>query len=183
MDSGIAVLRDIHDLDPAPWLPLAPGWWALLALAALLLLTFGIRFWLRNSGMLTGWRGDARRQLRALQRALRNEQPREIAGRLAILLRRIAMARSGRRGTASLTGDSWLDWLEQNDSSGFKWTSRAQLLVKAPYMPPSWPVERKEVTRLIAAASRWIRTVTPADRRKSRRRRDKTVALGRRSHV
>jgi hypothetical protein len=183
LDSTAAILRDIHELDAVPVWPLAPGWWVLAGLAVLVLLTFAIRYWLRYSGLMPGWRGDARRQLRALHKAIKQEHPREIAGRLSILLRRVAMARSGRHGTASLSGDEWLGWLEEHDSTGFRWSSRGKLLLHAPYMPPSWEVDRREVTRLVVAARRWIEAVTPADRRKSRRKRTRQFAQGRRSHV
>ena len=61
-------LRDIHGLDSVSWLPLAPGWWYLLGLVLALLLLAGIRYWLIYNGPWLGWRGDARRQLRVLNR-------------------------------------------------------------------------------------------------------------------
>jgi Domain of unknown function (DUF4381) len=165
MDSGSAILRDIHDLDAIPWWPLAPGWWVLAGVVGLLLLAVILRYWLRYSGLMPGWRGDARRHLRSLQRDLGKVEPREIAGRLSTLLRRIAMARCGRHQAAGLSGDRWLDWLEQNDSGGFRWTEHGRLLLAAPYMPPQSDVARKDVARLVAAARKWVDAVTPADRR------------------
>jgi len=162
MDATTAILRDIHDLDSVPWWPPAPGWWVVFGLVALLLLAAGLRYWIRYSGIMPGWRGDARRQLRALQKALRQEQPRDVAGRLSTLMRRIAMARSGRREAAGLSGDNWLNWLEENDSTGFSWTKRGHMLLEAPYMPPARAVERKEVARLVVAAKRWVDSATPA---------------------
>jgi len=165
MEAGAAILRDIHDLDAVPLWPLAPGWWIVLGLLTLLLLAAGLRFWLRYSGLMPGWRGDARRQLRALHLSLRKEEPRIVAGQLSILMRRIAMARSGRRQAAGLSGERWLHWLQDNDSTGFNWMERGQLLLQAPYMPPARKVERREVTRLVVAARRWVNTVNPADRK------------------
>ncbi|MGD2112989.1 MAG: DUF4381 domain-containing protein [Gammaproteobacteria bacterium] len=177
-NSTTMILRDIHDLDAIPWWPPAPGWWIVFGLLALLLAAAGLRYWLRYSGLMPGWRGDARRQLRALRKALRKEEPRTIAGRLSTLLRRIAMARAGRRQAAGLSGDRWLSWLEENDTSGFSWTQRGRILLQAPYMPPAWVVERKDVARLVAAARRWVDTVTPADRRPRVRWREKLAAYG-----
>jgi hypothetical protein len=111
---------------------------------------------------LLGWRSDARRKLSALRKALPRENPREVAGRLSELLRRIAMARSGRRVAAGLTGETWLHWLAEMDTSGFDWKERGQILLKAPYMPPSMEVERKQLASLIRAASRWIDATQPA---------------------
>jgi hypothetical protein len=161
MEEASIILRDIHDLDAIPWWPLAPGWWWVIGIAVLLMLVAGIRYWIRYSGIMPGWRGDARRQLRELKKALRNEDPRDVAGRLSILLRRIAMARSGRQQAAGLSGDDWLAWLEQNDNTGFRWTKGGWVLLQAPYMPPEMTVRSNEVMHLVVAAMHWVDT-TPA---------------------
>ncbi|MGB5540606.1 MAG: DUF4381 domain-containing protein [Gammaproteobacteria bacterium] len=178
MENSTAILRDIHDLDAIPWWPPAPGWWIVFGLLLLLLVAAALRYWLRYSGLMPGWRGDARRQLRALRKALRQEEPRAVASRLSTLLRRIAMARGGRRQAAGLSGDRWLNWLEENDSTGFSWTKRGRILLQAPYMPPAWVVERKDVARLVAAARRWVDAVTPADRKPAIRWREKLATYG-----
>ncbi|MGB5338653.1 MAG: DUF4381 domain-containing protein [Gammaproteobacteria bacterium] len=167
MDTGLTALRDIHGLDPVPWWPLAPGWWYLLGLVALVALAIGIRYWLIYHGPWLGWRGDARRQLRSLKKAAQTEEPREVAGRLSELLRRIAMARTGRREAAGLTGDLWLHWLEEHDNTGFDWEQRAQVLLVAPYMPPAMAVKREELAELIHAAIRWIDASKPVSDKKS----------------
>ena len=120
-----------------------------------------VGYWLIRYGPWMGWRNDARRKLRALRRELPRENPRDIAGRLSELLRRIAMARSGRRVAAGLTGENWLHWLAEMDTSGYQWEKRGQMLLKAPYMPPTMEVERKEVASLIRAAIRWIDATKP----------------------
>jgi hypothetical protein len=162
MDSFPDTLRDIHGLDGVPWWPPAPGWWYVLAAIALVPVVIAMGYWLANHGPWLGWRSDARRKLAALRRALPRENPREVAGRLSELLRRIAMARSGRRVAAGLTGETWLHWLAEMDTSGFDWEKRGQVLLKAPYMPPSMEVERKQIASLIRAATRWIDATKPA---------------------
>ncbi|MGB5260943.1 MAG: DUF4381 domain-containing protein [Gammaproteobacteria bacterium] len=157
------ILRDIHDLDAIPWWPLAPGWWWVIGVVGLLLALAGIRYWIRYSGIMPGWRGDARRQLRELKRALRKGDPRDVAGQLSILLRRIAIARSGRDQAAGLAGEAWLAWLEQDDRNGFKWSKGAVVLLQAPYMPPEIEVQSDEVARLLNAAMRWVDTTPAAD--------------------
>ena len=54
-----------------------------------------------------------------------------------------------------------MHWLAEMDASGFEWEKRGQMLLKAPYMPPSMEVERKEVASLIRAATRWIDATKP----------------------
>jgi hypothetical protein len=165
MEAGTIILRDIHGLDAVPWWPLAPGWWYLAGLVGLLLLSFGIRYWLLYNTDWLGWRGDARRQLRELKKALASEDPHVVAGRLSELLRRIAMVRSGRQQTAGLTGDSWLSWLGEHDNTGFDWERQGQILLTAPYMPPAMAIECQELATLIRAATRWIDASRPAEQK------------------
>jgi hypothetical protein len=167
MEPAADVLRDIHGLDAVSWLPLATGWWYLLGLVMVALLLVGVRYWLIYNGPWVGWRGDARRQLRQLKKSLAKGEPREIADRLSELLRRIAMARSGRREAAGITGDAWLLWLEEHDESGFEWRTRGQILLVAPYMPPAMTVQKDELTKLIRAALRWVDAARPARRRQA----------------
>jgi hypothetical protein len=164
MEPSADALRDIHGLDAVGWLPLAAGWWYLLGLVVVALLLAGIRYWLIYYGPWIGWRGDARRQLRYLKKALAKGEPREIADRLSELLRRIAMARSGRREAAGITGDAWLLWLEEHDDSGFDWLTRGKILLVAPYMPPAMAVQKDELAKLIKAALRWVDAARPAPR-------------------
>lgn len=162
MDSDPTVLRDIHGLDAIPWLPLAPGWWFVFAGIVLLLLLFAARYWLPRHTVWFGWRADAHRQLRALKKALKSDDPQLIAGRLSELLRRIAVVHGGRQQTAGLTGYDWLQWLAANDNSGFDWEHHGNMLLTAPYMPPTMPVEKDELKTLINAAARWINMSSPA---------------------
>jgi len=164
MQPAADALRDIHGLDAVSWLPLAAGWWYLLGLVLVLLLLAGIRYWLIYNGPWVGWRGDARRQLRVLKKGLAKGEPREIADRLSELLRRIAMARSGRREAAGITGDAWLLWLAEHDDSGFDWQTRGRFLLVAPYMPPAMAVQKDELAKLIRAAMRWVDAARPARR-------------------
>ena len=155
-------MRDIHGLDAIPWWPLAAGWWVVAGLVSLLLLFMGIRYWLIYNADWLGWRGDARRQLRELKKALASEAPQAVAGKLSELLRRIAMVHSGRQQTAGLTGDSWLLWLAAHDNSRFDWERHGQILLTAPYMPPTMSIEGDELATLIRAATRWVDTSRPA---------------------
>jgi hypothetical protein len=161
METGATVFRDIHGLDGIPIWPLAPGWWYLLGLVCLLVLLIVLRHWLFYHAGWLGWRGDARRQLRELKKALPVEDPQVVAGRLSELLRRIAVVRSGRQQAAGLTGEQWLYWLKVHDKTGFDWELQGRVLLTAPYMPPATNVNRDEVGKLIRAATRWIDASRP----------------------
>ncbi len=149
-------LRDIHGIDPAPWWPPAPGWWLLVAgilLGGLLV------WWLwrqRRLYPLGRWQKDARQRLQKLRQRLKSAPTKELAGELSELLRRIAIARCGRKKTAAMTGKSWLAWLQNNDKSGFNWQEEGQLLLLLPYAPPNLESDRVAIGRLIDAAIRWV---------------------------
>jgi hypothetical protein len=161
----IALLRDIHDIDPLSWWPPAPGWWLLalfLVLVALAAWRWHERLSLRLPipGITLGtWRWDAAAALRDLQRRARvTGDLKAILGELSELLRRIAMARRGRDACAGLTGTDWLDWLTEHDPRGFPWRERGHLLVAGPYAPASTLEKpaRADVLALIEAAVTWV---------------------------
>lgn len=96
------VLRDIH-LPPAPWWPLAPGWWALLAV--LLLAALGVAWWLHRRAQ----RGPLRAALReidtlAAAHAADGDDDR-LADGASRLLRRIALRIDP--GAAAEDGAAW----------------------------------------------------------------------------
>jgi hypothetical protein len=79
-----------------------------------------------------------------------------VAGELSELLRRIAMARFGRRDCAGLSGEAWLDWLSEKDPSGFDWATQGQVLLRLPYAPEGDAEDAKAVRVLIDAALRLV---------------------------
>ncbi len=149
-------LRDIRGIDSAPWWPPAPGWWLLLL--GLLLLVLLVVWILRRRRLypLGRWQQDARRHLLALRKRMRRESAKQVAGELSELLRRIAIARCGREQTAALTGEMWLDWLQSNDSTGFAWRDKGELLLSLPYAPPDRSADKVILAELIDAALHWV---------------------------
>ncbi|MCU0937035.1 MAG: DUF4381 domain-containing protein [Gammaproteobacteria bacterium] len=156
MNPLLQELRDIRGLDPLPWWPPAPGWW--LVLVAVLLLataaTLAVRWW-RNR-VPGSWQADARIRLRQLEDRLRWADARTMAAELSELLRRMAMARHGRRACAGLVGEGWLDWLERHDPAGFPWRTKGRPLIDLPYAPPRLEGSADRLRPLIRAARTWL---------------------------
>ena len=153
---GVDQLRDIRGLDPVSWWPPAPGWW--LAAIAVILLTLALLWWRdqRQRYPLGSWQKDAQRRLRALRRRLEEWDPKQVAGELSELLRRIAMARCGRENCAGLVGEEWLEWLQQRDPSEFDWRDKGRVLLELPYAPAGTPEPSDALRQLIDATQRWV---------------------------
>ena len=110
-------LRDIYGLEPVSWWPLAPGGWLILGITLLflvLLLGFLIyRHFSKRSKPRLDWRQVALAEWTAL--TADSVTPREQVVQLAMLLRRVAMQRYGRKTCAGLSGEQWLLWSNSRD--------------------------------------------------------------------
>ncbi|MCP3869583.1 MAG: DUF4381 domain-containing protein [Gammaproteobacteria bacterium] len=149
-------LRAIHGLDPISWWPPASGWWisgALIFLGIFLLIAL-IRHLIKYPP--GSWHREAREAILELRKQSRQLTPKETAGRLSVLLRRIAMARFGRHGMASLSGQEWLEWLDRSDPNHFDWSGRGRLLLSLPYAPDDQSIDPRDIEVLITATQRLI---------------------------
>jgi hypothetical protein len=158
MPANIPQIRDIHGLDPISWWPPGPGWWLIALIGALMVAGLWLLLSQREHPLLTArWQRDARRRLRSLRRRQSQLSTKEVAGELSELLRRIAMARFGRRSCAGLVGEDWITWLDNHDPAGFDWQRNAVVLLELPYAPPGRAsMERTMISLLIDAALAWV---------------------------
>lgn len=112
MDPSVLLqqLRDVHSPTPVDWWPLAPGWWAIIALVCML---FAL-------GIYRYWRGrHARATRRASLQALSKQQEQyqhdaspEALNELVKLLKRAIASAQQDPGSLSLTGDAWRTCLQ-----------------------------------------------------------------------
>lgn len=133
-------LRDIAELDPVSWWPLAAGWWVLMLAVGILLLTFLVR----------AWRSYQRNAYR--RSALRSLESAADIGTVADILKRTALCVYPRNEIASLSGAAWSGWLEQ--TSGVRVTdSVAKSLSDGVFAADT----SHSVDETKAFASEWIR--------------------------
>ncbi|MEP9375720.1 DUF4381 domain-containing protein [Aquabacter sp. CN5-332] len=149
----LAGLRDIHLPDAISFWPLAPGWWVVVWLVVLLLITGAILEWRRRQTL--GYR--AVQELKAIARdEARYADSRAVASAAAILIRRILLTKAGGPGAASLTGDGWQRFLVEGKAGVPAEIGR--FIALAPYLPPGAPggnaVAREA---LVTSVRRWIR--------------------------
>lgn len=152
-DDLLKQLYDIKGLDTIWWWPLAPGWWAIIALT---LIAAGIFYW-RRRAYYRSWKGDAWRAFTALNAQLSGGDAQQIAATLSVLMRRVAIQCSSRTECAGLEGHDWLHWLAAKDPAKFDWSARGAVLIEAPYAPPGQNVSPESVKVLIRAAKRWVK--------------------------
>lgn len=141
-------IRDLHLPDMTGWWPLAPGWWFLIALAVLGLVVLVRRSYRR-------WQHNAPRRL-ALKRlaAISDEFEQGISAvllgkELSELTRRAMLAYAPRDEVAGLTGDEWLQWLDQGlDDRPFS-EGAGKILESLPYINPQAINDDTDVRGLI----------------------------------
>jgi hypothetical protein len=151
----LSQIDDIKGLDPISLLPLAPGWWGLLALVVVAAVA-GAALRERRKKWERSWRADAKKALDALENRLDGRTAKEVAADLSAILRRIAMQKFSRLQCAGLEGRDWLAWLSKNDPGGFNWEADGKLLTEAPYAPPGKTLPPEKIRSLIAAARAWV---------------------------
>lgn len=142
-------LRDvIYPVDPGFWPP-AIGWWIVLVLVILCLVGAVHLFrlvYLRLAESSFVEEVDALVQL----------QPREAVVELSILMRRIAITRFPRDSVAGLSGEDWLQFLDQSGNTDQFTTGPGRTLVSAPYSE----LTPENLDPLFKICRDWARSVT-----------------------
>ncbi|MDH3614028.1 MAG: DUF4381 domain-containing protein [Gammaproteobacteria bacterium] len=157
MDPEQIPLRDLHLPEAIDWWPLAPGWWVVIALAAVGL-AYLCRYYLRLRA-----RGAARRhalvQLNELTADF--EQHRNavaFSSSLSELLRRTMLAYAPRHEVAGLTGNEWLAWLDRDlDRPRFQ-SDTGRKLLELPYRQPGDDVSAMDLVDVVAAVRQRLAT-------------------------
>ena len=110
---------------PLGWWPLAPGWWGLMALMLLALVSV---IWWRQRRQRPSVRRWQRMALRELTRLQTTGDDATLARSLQQLLRRYAVVRYGRDTVAALSGEAWIDFVVRHGGSDWAGDSGRALL-------------------------------------------------------
>jgi len=144
-------LRDIHGAaSPALWPP-APGWW-LVALIVLALLLMGA-VWLHRRWLRRRDRNEILSELDALSHCSSGEHTADCIARLSALLRRLALRRYPRAQVAPLSGNAWLQFLDDTGGAGGFTRGAGRVLEDGAYRPDSGDVQ---IDPLLQLARRWV---------------------------
>ncbi|HEV8051228.1 MAG TPA: DUF4381 domain-containing protein [Parachlamydiaceae bacterium] len=156
MNALLEQLHDIEGLDAISRWPLALGWWILIAVGLITLISLGLLAF-RWVAFKRSWKNDTFKKLAKLESDLSEKNSRETAMVLSEYLRRIALKRYSRSECAGLEGDAWLKWLALKDSKEFDWTKKGRLLNEAPYAPVNYQLPASQIKELIQATRNWVR--------------------------
>ena len=150
-------LRDLHLPEAIGWWPLAPGWWLVIGIA---LIAIGL---LIRIGLRTRARGAARRYaLRQLDTIVlqynEHKDPIAFGANLSELLRRAMLAYAPRMDVAGLTGEEWLQWLDQDLAQPVFSSGPGRQILDLPYRKPNTELPKVDVDRLVAAVRHRVAT-------------------------
>lgn len=150
MDETQLPLRDLHLPDAIGWWPLAPGWWFVL-----LLMVAAIGYGLWRAYVKRQYNAPRRYAMRALARCeaayLEHRNPVTLGKQLSELLRRGMLAYAPREEVAGLTGDAWLDWLDNGMPLPYFHTEGGKSLLQLPYRDPAGDFSDIDIDALLSA--------------------------------
>ena len=153
-------IRDLHlPAEPGFW-PLAPGWWVVMAVLVLLLVTAIVALYRQQR------RSRARRfALRCVDQAMVEFRTHGnavmLSTALSDVLRRAMLAYSPRRDVAGLTGEAWADWLDRGLPQPLFSHGPGRALLSLPYRHPRSKAEDIDVDGLVRAVRLRLKTPPP----------------------
>lgn len=150
-------LKDIEGLKEVSLWPLATGWWIVIILS-IIIISFLAYIIFRKLSFNYSWKKEILNNLSKMEKDINEVNIHEIIIELSELLRRIAIHRYPRNQCAGLKDNDWLLWLEEHDPKKFKWLEKGNLIIKAPYSPPSAIDISLEMGKtLIRATKEWVK--------------------------
>ena len=151
-------LLDIHLAgEPSIW-PLAVGWWILIALLLLLVAWSFIK--LRQFLKLKKHQKAILAQFVPIENQLKNNPNNANIAEANIFLRQLAVQYYPREEIASLTGEAWLEFLDQSGDTVQFTKGAGGILIKAPYKN----TEIKIQDDFLPLIKRWIKTIIKSKR-------------------
>ncbi len=160
-DPLLLPLRDIHLPADISWWPPAPGWWLLagLILSATLLSYWWYRRRLRLKFSAINLAKEEFKEVR--DQYSKHQDPGQLVRELSILLRRLSISTFPRVETAGLTGNAWLQFLDEPMGATPFTSGAGRILIDAPYRQA---VQLDEIEPLFTLCDEWISAVAEKQR-------------------
>ena len=155
MPTDIDLLQDLRDvippLEPGFWPP-AIGWWlvAILILILIAAIIYSIKL-----AIVRYSRHSIVQQIDKIA----GLQPPQAIAELSILMRRVAITRYPRSAVAGLTGQAWLEFLDQSGNTNQFTQGVGRMLTIAPYSAN----KQFDLDSLREVCREWVKTVLQAN--------------------
>lgn len=143
-------LRDLHLPDAIGWWPLAPGWWFVLLMLAIVV-GHGLRLAYQRRRHNAPRRYALRELARVEAEYLQHRNPVVLATQLSALLRRSMLAYAPRQQVAGLTGNDWITWLDKGMPLPYFHTAGGRSLLQLPYRDPNGDIADVDIDALLSA--------------------------------
>ncbi|MEM9334100.1 MAG: DUF4381 domain-containing protein [Pseudomonadota bacterium] len=150
-------IRDLHLPPEISWWPLAPGWWVILAIVAIVLV-LSVRAFLKNRSASRARRFALRQMEQAKVEYQTHGNLVMLGTSLSELLRRTMLAYAPRDEVAGLSGDAWADWLDRDLPQPLFAKGEGRALLELPYRNPKADTSDVNVDAMLAAVSLRLRT-------------------------
>jgi uncharacterized protein DUF4381 len=139
-------LADIVTLPPVSWWPPTLAWYIVIGSVLMLLSAIAYKAWFRK-------RNNAYR-MTALAELARVGQNPAAAMHIAEILKRTALSTAPRQNVAALSGERWVQWLNQTGNGVF-FSERSQQILSEHIYGAGQP-DDEEIKVLASTARRWI---------------------------
>jgi len=155
VDELLAQLKDITEPSAPAWWPLAPGWWILLAL--LLFIAITLYFLSKRKAAYRPFVSAYGELQRIKNLYLKDKDVRVLAFALSEWLKRVALFAYPDKQLAGLTGQAWLEFLDQSAGNTHFTQGPGQVFSQAIYDNRS----RLDGAQLLELCERWLIAVKP----------------------
>jgi hypothetical protein len=149
-------LKDIHLPQAVSAWPPAPGWWILTILSVIALSWIVLKVW-KNYQHKHLFRVSNATLIKLHEAYLEHKNSHLLIQQYSLLLRRIALSKFPRQQVASLTGQTWLNFLDETSQSDLFNSDIGALLINAPYQKPSKVTF--DIDALTDAVKSWIKAI------------------------
>jgi len=144
-------LKDIHLPDPISFWPLAFGWWIVAGIVIFLIFLSLLLFRKLSETTL---KSEAKNKLQVIEKNfLETDDALVCLTEISALLRRITLSQKATDNVAGLTGEAWLQFLDQPLKTAEFSQGAGQILLTGPY---SLEVDKTQVMKLIQLSAKWV---------------------------
>lgn len=164
MNPTLQQLKDIHLPHAICMWPIAPGW-IILYFAALGLLIYLLYYYYRKRKQryIVNYALRQLNQLKELKQNNNNPQNINIAAELSTLIRRTALYYFNRNVIAGLSGQNWLQFLNESGRTTQFTADAGQLLIEAPYRKN----QDADLTTLFTLTENWLLAIACVNRERN----------------